>query len=142
MVIRQAAESDRPAIEELLAAVEMSGEVEAEAYLVAEQDQSIVGAGRLEWAGGEAYLRAIAVQPGRQGAGIGAALVKRLIAGESQVKVVSRGSAAPFFRRLGFQAADWAVIDPVYQGECEGCSDRDSCQPQPLVWRRPADEPA
>ena len=136
MIIRKGLEKDRTALKELLEGFEMRGDVSAEEFLVAEEEDKIAGAVLQEQIGEDFYLRAMAVHTAWQGHGIGAQLVKRLVEGLNQMKVVARGPAAPFYEKLGFRPVSWEVIHEDMRRECLECSDLPTCKPVAMIYER------
>jgi N-acetylglutamate synthase-like GNAT family acetyltransferase len=136
MIIRKGLEKDRAALKELLEEFQMHSDVPPEEFLVAEVDGAVAGAVRLEWIEEDVYLRAMAVHSNWHGLGVGSRLVKELMVGLDQVKVVARGYAAPFYEKLGFRPVDWAVIHKNMSGECIECPEIINCKPVPMIYER------
>lgn len=107
--VRPAAPGDRPAVEALLsdAGLPLEGTVEAfDDFLVALEDERVVGAIGLETYGDEGLLRSAVVASGIRSAGVGSSLTEALID-----RARSRGlrrlyllttTAEEFFARFGF----------------------------------------
>jgi N-acetylglutamate synthase-like GNAT family acetyltransferase len=138
MIIRKGLEKDRSALKELLEEFNMHGDVPPEEFLVAEEDGAVAGVVRLERIENDVYLRAMAVHSDWHGRGVGSRLVRELVAGLDQVKVVARGYAAPFYEKLGFKPVDWSVIHKNMSKECIECPDVLTCKPVPMVYERTA----
>lgn len=109
VTLRPAQAGDLPAVERLLVANGLILDDVAAGiadFLVAEERGEVVGTVGLEVRAPYALLRSAAVAPGRQGAGIGARLVTRLVEGATRRGVEAlylfTPSAAPFFERHGF----------------------------------------
>lgn len=104
---------DAPAIQALLEAAglptsDLTPEL-LEHFLVLREGGALVAVGGLEWSGGEALLRSVAVAPNTRGRSVGKALVTAL---EQQAR--RRGARAihlltttaePYFAALGYQLA-------------------------------------
>ncbi len=78
--------------------------------------QSLIGYIGLEGDGTDRLLRSLVVLPSRRGAGHGATLVRKLEAilpGAVTRLHLLTGSAAPFFRRLGYADADRTQTPPA-----------------------------
>ena len=119
----------------------MGGEdLPPEQFLVAEEEGKLASAVMLQRLGPDVYLRAMAVHRAWQGRGLGSQLVKALVAGLDQVKLVARGSAAPFYQKLGFQPAAWDVIDASLRLECGDCPLLVDCKPVPMIFEREKDQ--
>lgn len=107
--LRSATTADFPAVERLLVANGLILDDVAEGieeFIVAEVDGALVGTIGLEVRPPFALLRSAAVDPGRQGEGIGAKLVARLVE-QAQDRGIATlylftPSAAAFFERHGF----------------------------------------
>ena len=89
--------------------------MQADHFLVADRDGRLVGCVHLEeYAPSLAEVRSLAVDPGAQGAGIGAALVARLeelarVRGYATVFAVSNNDE--FFRRRGYESRHIPELD-------------------------------
>lgn len=109
MTIRPARAGDLPAVERLLVANGLILDDVAEGiadFLVAEEGSALIGTVGLEVRASFALLRSAAVAPARQGSGVGARLVSRLVDEARARKLAAiylfTPSAAPFFERHGF----------------------------------------
>lgn len=133
--IRQGRPSDAPALVHLLASQRMATDIDPADFFVAEVNDRLLGAVRLEWAGpDDAFLRPIVVAKEAKGTGLGRALLERLFGACSRISVVARGDAVPFYRRLGFTAMDWSSVPGQYRDECKGCGDFAQCRPVSMRW--------
>lgn len=77
-------------------------------HVVAMEEGRVVGCGRLVPAQGGPRVRQLAVEPGRQGSGIGSALLSELVtaaaeSGASEVWLAARSSATGFYEGHGFR---------------------------------------
>jgi N-acetylglutamate synthase-like GNAT family acetyltransferase len=136
MIIRRGLEKDRVALKELLEEFQMVGDVPPEEFLVAEEEGAVAGAIRLERIGEDVYLRAMAVHAVWHRQGIGRLLVRELVEGLDQVKVVARGPSAPFYEKLGFRPTNWEMIHKDLRRECMECPDVAACKPVPMIYER------
>ena len=136
MIIRKGLEQDQPALKELMEEFQMLGDAPAEEFLVAEQEGVIAGTVRLERIEEDVYLRAMAVHTAWHGQGVGSQLVRELLAGLDNVKVVARGYSAPFYEKLGFRPVEWEVIHEDMRRECVECPDVNTCKPVPMIYER------
>jgi N-acetylglutamate synthase-like GNAT family acetyltransferase len=132
--MRNGIEADRKALAQLLAANSMEDQAfDPAEFLLAEKDGRLAGAARLEWTGGEVYLRPIVIASWQKGQGIGRAIIEHLLHNTPVIKAVARGQATNFYRKLGFVSMDWSQVPVTYQDECDQCPDRAACQPVPMV---------
>ena len=109
MQLRGALESDLPLIEALLRGSDLpAGDVAEHRanFIVATDSQSLIACGGLEYHGGFALIRSVAVAEHVRGRGLGATIVSRLIAecrSRSVETVALRTTSAQrYFAQLGF----------------------------------------
>ena len=140
MIIRKGMAEDLPALQDLLLEVSMGDGVNPEDFLVAEETGALAGAVCLQRYGACAYVRAMAVHDRWRGQGVGRQLVEELLSGQDQVKVVARGSAVPFYRKMGFRTIAWDTVDPEVSQECAQCPDVAACHPEPMLFERSASD--
>jgi N-acetylglutamate synthase-like GNAT family acetyltransferase len=137
MQIRRGQASDLAALEALLGQAEMGTTgLSPEDFLVAEEGDALVGTVLLQRVDGDAYLRAMAVDLAWQGRGLGSLLVRALVAGLDEVKLVARGGVVTFYEKLGFTRMGWEAVHSTMRAECEGCPDFAVCQPVQMVYER------
>jgi N-acetylglutamate synthase-like GNAT family acetyltransferase len=137
MSIRKGRVDDLAALQALLAGFDMgSQDLSPEDFFISEIDGGLVGAVLLQRVAGEVYLRAMAVDPAWQGQGIGRQLVQSFGRDLDSVKLVSRGSVAPFYHKLGYRTTSWEDIEPGMRIECDQCPDLEGCQPVPMICKR------
>ena len=98
-LVRRGCENDRQALQELLASYQMETDINPVEFWVAEVNDTLVGAVRLEQENQTAYLRPIAVDQKWQAQGIGRALMQEIMVGLPNLNVVARGEAAGFYRQ-------------------------------------------
>lgn len=138
-LLRNGKESDRNALQDLLASYKMEADIAPDEFLFAEVDGRVVGAARLEYEEEAAYLRPIVVASEWQGKNIGSVLVERIVQGLQVLHVVARGKAAGFYRSLGFLPMTWEEVPERYRQECQTCPDLQECRPLPMVLTRSTD---
>jgi N-acetylglutamate synthase-like GNAT family acetyltransferase len=133
--IRQGRPSDERALVQVLASQRMGTDIDPVEFMVAEVNCRLLGAARLEWAeADEAFLRPIVVATEARGMGLGRALLERLFGVCSNISVVARGDAVPFYQHLEFTAMDWSSVPVQYRDECECCEDFAQCRPMSMRW--------
>ncbi|MGH2403259.1 MAG: arsenic resistance N-acetyltransferase ArsN2 [bacterium] len=116
--IRPAGPADGPAIERLLASLDLptagAGE-QVDGFVVVDHGGAIVASAGLEIYGRGALLRSVAVDPDHQGRGLARALVLRLLERarrEGVVRVFLLTTTAPeYFRRMGFETIADSAVD-------------------------------
>jgi N-acetylglutamate synthase-like GNAT family acetyltransferase len=118
VTIRPATEADQPTIRRLIREANLNRmSLHWPNFLVAEQDGAIVGVGQVKAHGdGSRELASIAVVPGRQGQGIGRALIERLLARERGVlHLTCRSGLEGFYQRFGFRRLEPAGYPPYFR---------------------------
>ena len=127
--LRPGRTKDAPALQQLMVEASMYAEVDPLECLVADTPHGVVGFARVEFFEDVPYLRPVVVAPSYQGHGVGRRLVEGLLADYPELCVVSRGEAAGFYQRLGFQELPWSVVAADHQEECNLCPERSQCCP-------------
>ncbi len=94
-----------------------------------------MGFGRIAYAEGMAYLRPIVTAPEHRRRGIGGQLLRALLTGRDELRIVARGDAVRFYRRVGFAPTDWESVDGSFRKECDECPDLADCKPVPMMFR-------
>ena len=123
--IHEATPADLPAIETLLSAHELplqGVEGNVPTTLVARDNGAVVGCAAVEFHGGHALLRSVAVARAYQGQGIGGRLAAAAIAGAadgSRDVFLLTETAAVFFVRLGFREVPRAGVPPAIRASSE-----------------------
>jgi len=133
--IRRGVEDDRQALQALLAANQMTTDIDPGEFLLAIADGKLAGAARLEWQGQTAYLRPVVVDQKWQRKGVGRALIENIMVGLSDLVVVARGEAVGFYRQSGFLPIGWEKVSHRYRQECIECPDLRDCKPLPMRWK-------
>lgn len=136
LYFRSGRTADLAVIENLLHLAGMDGEIDPRHCLIAESQSGILGFARVETIRQKAFIRPIVVHPSAQQQGIGRGLIQRLLAQYSELRVVSRGDAQEFYRRMGFAQFPWSEVPEEIRCECELCPQASSCQPIPMVGYR------
>jgi N-acetylglutamate synthase-like GNAT family acetyltransferase len=139
--IRPASPEDLPAIYDLMAAFDMVGNFTTDRCIVAEMDDKLVGFARVEVVDEKPYLRPIVVGRQNQGQGVGKELVSHVLGQESELTVISRGSATGFYAQMRFESVGWNDIHLPFRNECAACPDLKVCKPIPMVYRHGANHP-
>jgi amino-acid N-acetyltransferase len=87
------------------------------------ENGSLVGMAGLDFAGGDALLRSVAVVPARRGSGLGAQLAARREAAARQAGVgalyLLTTTAADYFRRRGYADVARAAVPPAIAGHAQ-----------------------
>src|SRR5690242_18925077 len=94
--------------------------------LVAHDDGTVIGSVALEVYGQVALLRSVAVEPGRQGHGLGRRLTAAALdlarrQGVQRAYLLTE-TAQNYFPRFGFQPVARAAVDPAIHGSVEWAS--------------------
>ncbi len=126
MMIRAAQARDLPAIEALLASLDLTTAGVAQSlpgFLVAEDGDQMVALAGLEVYGAGALLRSVAVREAYRNRGLAKALVHRLVSrarstGVREVYLLT-ATAQQYFQRLGFEPVPRAAVDPAVTSSAE-----------------------
>jgi len=112
-------------------------------FVVAEADGRIVGTAAVEAYGRAGLLRSVAVDPDRRGAGLGAALVNRVLEGARANGVddifLLTTTAERYFPRHGFGVASREEVPEALQASAEF---RGACPASAVLMRRRLEQPA
>jgi amino-acid N-acetyltransferase len=144
MKIRNATNSDFPAVEQLLLSSRLPIEGVREnfsGFVVAEDAGTIAGAIGLERYGSAALLRSAVVSPANRGAGVGRQLVESLLQratedGIDEVYLLTT-TAEKYFPRFGFARTTRAAVPETVK---ESAEFRGACPDTAVVMRRRAQE--
>jgi N-acetylglutamate synthase-like GNAT family acetyltransferase len=139
--IRAATDADYPAVIALLEAAGLPTAGVPRAlgdFLVADAGDGLAGAIGLERYGSDALLRSAVVRPGRQGTGIGAALVRALLdrardGGLREIYLLTT-TAERWFPRFGFTAIEREQVPDAVRASVEF---REACPASAAVMRAP-----
>lgn len=126
LLIRAAQRDDLPAIEALLASLDLTAAGVGEhlhQFLVAEVTGGVVASAGLEVYGAAALLRSVAVDTSHRGRGLARSLITRLLdqarrSGVRDVYLLTT-TAEGYFGRLGFGAIPREAVDPSVQHSAE-----------------------
>jgi len=144
MKIRNATNSDFPAVEQLLLSSRLPTEGVREnfsGFIVAEEAGTIAGAIGLERYGSAALLRSAVVSPANRGAGVGRQLVESLLQraredGIDEVYLLTT-TAEKYFPRFGFARTTRTAVPETVK---ESAEFRGACPDTAVVMRRRAQE--
>ena len=139
--VRSATSRDRQAVIRLLQAAALPTDgvpATLHDFYVAEDHGRIVGAIGLELYGDDGLLRSAVVDPGVRGAGIGEALVRRVLdhartRGVRDVYLLTT-TAEHYFPRFGFQRIDRQEVPVGVQASVEF---REACPASAVAMRKP-----
>lgn len=81
---------------------------------------------------GNAFINPIVVYKTWRKHGVGKALMDLALSEYGAIRLVSRGTAVPFYKALGYQECDWTEIDEGVSEDCANCSWRKECNPKPM----------
>lgn len=109
-------------------------QITGDTCLVAVDEERILGFVRLEFVGAAPYIRPVAVWPDACNMGVGSKLLRIVLDTHATVRAVSRGPAAEFYRRLGFERTEWNEVHAPFREECDLCPGRTRCAPQPMKF--------
>ena len=87
-------------------------------FVVAEEDGEVVGVGQVKsHSDGSRELASIAIVPGRQGEGIGTAVISTLLAREAGVvlHLSCRRELEGYYKRFGFRRLEQAAYPPYFR---------------------------
>jgi N-acetylglutamate synthase-like GNAT family acetyltransferase len=118
VTIRPAAEADQAAIRRLIREANLNAmSLDWPNFVVAEQEGAVVGLGQVKpHKDGSRELASIAVVPGRQGSGIGSAVIRTLLARETGVlHLTCRRQMQGYYERFGFRRLELAEFPPYFK---------------------------
>jgi amino-acid N-acetyltransferase len=126
MVIREATNTDLPAVESLLSAnnLPLDGVKDNfSSFVVAEESGEITGAIGLEKFGPVALLRSAVVSPEHRGSGVGRRLVERLLVGAEKQGIeelfLLTTTAEKYFPRFGFARTSRSAVPSALKASAE-----------------------
>jgi N-acetylglutamate synthase-like GNAT family acetyltransferase len=119
IAIRSATEADQPTIRRMIKEAKLNRmSLNWPNFVVAEEDGAIVGVGQVKTHGdGSRELASMAVEPARQGQGIGSAIMKTLIARErgAMLHLTCRRELGAYYERFGFRRLDATEYPPYFR---------------------------
>lgn len=118
VTIRPASAADQPAIAAIVRAARINPlGLDWPRFLVAEESGGLIGVGQVKpHRDGSRELASIAVVPEWQGLGVGAAIVRELLAREpSTLHLMCASPTRPFYRRFGFYEIDPAAMPRYFR---------------------------
>jgi amino-acid N-acetyltransferase len=118
VVIRPAVAADQSAIKMIVRAARITPTgLDWPRFLVAEESGGLIGVGQVKpHRDGSRELASIAVVPEWQGQGVGAAIVRGLLARESGVlHLMCLSTNAPFYERFGFRQIEPEEMPPYFR---------------------------
>ena len=96
-------------------------------------EDQVVGYVRIAMgANGVAHVNPVITGESWRGYGVGRALMEDALARYGELRLVSRGWSADFYRALGYKEIPWEAIDLAVVDDCEGCEMREECGPVPM----------
>ena len=135
--IRAAQMHDEEAIRTLMAAGGMGMPPNWQDAMVAvKDDDRVVGYLRVQVTDKGPHVAPVAVFPYWQGRGVGRMLMEDALERFGSLKLVARGEAADFYRKLGYREIAFDQISGDLDEDCAHCPDRDTCQPVPLMVQK------
>ena len=130
---RAATTNDRTALIALLAEADMDYTEPPEAYILAMEEETIAGCGRLEDHGHFVMLRPLVVAEQYRGRGVGKLILQGIMPADKPTVLVARGEAIAFYKAMGFSHTGWNTVSAPQIAECESCLNRTECMPQPMI---------
>jgi N-acetylglutamate synthase-like GNAT family acetyltransferase len=118
VIIRPAKATDQRAITMIVRAAMINPFGLAwERFLVAEESGGLIGVGQVKpHRDGSRELASIAVVPEWQGQGVGAAIIRRLLARETSVlHLMTTNRTAPYYERFGFELIGRDEMPPYFR---------------------------
>lgn len=88
-------------------------------------------------ANGAWHVNPVVVHPTWRGYAVGRALTEAALKAKGELRLVARGTAVPFYERLGFAGCSWEDVDTSVTEECDGCPMANECHPQPMMSTHP-----
>jgi N-acetylglutamate synthase-like GNAT family acetyltransferase len=134
LVLRNATNSDRSALVELLAKANMGYVEPIKAYTLALEGAIIAGCARLEDHGDIVMLRPLVVAEKYRRKGLGKHILSRIMPDDKPTIVAAHGESIPFYAAIGFNKTGWHAVSDEQRDECELCPERTVCNPQPMIY--------
>lgn len=148
--IRFAHESEEDELREIMLSFNMDLAGDIEAHVILNEGETIIAGAKLSLIEQNTFhLEVLGVKDDQRGTGAGRLLLSKLLQdpwnychGEPldpdenyRVTVVSKGGAAPFYEKLGFERCSFSDLSSPYDEQCETCPDAPTCYPVPMVFR-------
>lgn len=134
LAFRPATTEDRTKLIRLLKEASLDYIDPPEAYLLALEDGTIAGCGRLEDHDHFVMLRPLVVAAPYRRRGVGSLILKSMMPVDKPTLLVARSEAVVFYESIGFSHSSWHEVPSSYRVECESCPDRTGCMPQPMIY--------
>jgi N-acetylglutamate synthase-like GNAT family acetyltransferase len=131
--LRKAELKDQDALTALLLENDMEYTESVDDFLLALENNEIVGCARLEEYDSLLMIRPVVVAKGYRGQGIGRLLLESIMPSDRPTALAARGDAIEFYRAVGFLNTEWEMLPPNQREECMSCPDLAECQPQPMI---------
>lgn len=150
-IVTMAELADEPELRKVLSEHDLAVCGDAEDYAVLKVNGVVCAAARLVPVGRNSYhLEVFGVRGELRGKGAGGYLLSEIInnpwrysrsseKGSEQfyrITTVARGDAVMFYQKYGFKPYTFAALPPPYNTQCEGCQDRQTCRPVPMVYEK------
>lgn len=138
--IRDARQEDKTVLDSYANAEGMDAIPSIEGVRVAvNEDDEVVGFVRVVTSKeGVAFVNPVVTYRTWQGFGVGRALMDEALSRHGELRLVSRGSSRAFYDVLGYEPIGWDLIEMSLVDDCDHCTMRDECGPQPMrKGRRP-----
>ena len=129
--VRAAEARDEDAVRTLMTAGGMGMPPDWQQAMVAVNDATDrpVGYLRVQCTDKGPHVAPVAVFPYWRGRGIGRALMEDALERHGALKLVARGEAAGFYRKLGFREIPFDGISGDLEEDCGHCPERPACHP-------------
>lgn len=137
ITVREATYADITHIDRLADAANMGSLSDGGDLYVAESADDrvcILGFIRIFEAEGEPYVYPIVVDKAARRLGIGRTLMEYARKRYGRIQFVARGAAVPFYDALDCERISWSDIAREVTLDCDECSDRALCHPQPMAY--------
>jgi len=146
--IRFACKSEEEELRDIMLSFSMDLAGDIEEHVILKEGETICAGAKLSLLDRNAFhLEVLGVRDDRRGTGAGRLLLSKLLQdpwnychGEPldpdenyRVTVVSKGDAAPFYEKLGFERCSFSDLDSPYDEQCDTCPDAEKCHPVPMA---------
>jgi len=135
--VRPAGAGDREELLALLAANQMDcSAIPVEEFSLLMYEGRIMACVRLEEFPDKVMVRPIVVDRNYRGHGAGRHFLNQVLPVDKPTILVARGEAVPFYAKTGFSKTSWDLVPTHQLDECNHCSDKQQCDPQPMILHR------